>query len=266
MRPEQLFCRFLRVKVLIMADLVSIVMPGFNSSDFIERAINSVLGQSWGRFEFIIIDDGSSDDTCEIVKRYAKTDERIRLIELERNVGAAAARNKGIDEAQGRYVAFLDSDDLWSREKLSVQIAAMEASESPLSTTGYRLMLPGGREKYVAPPSLTTSKNLLSGHAIKTPTAMMDVERIGRKVYMRDIKVCEDLVFWLDILQGHAGALGIPDDLVTVHVREVSLSSNKLWVAGQRWSAYRSELGLTLPETGYYFARYAAQGVSRYLL
>ena len=106
-------------------DLVSIVMPSYNSAHFIEEAIQSVLSQSYITWELLIVDDCSIDNSVEIIKQWTQKDKRIHLFSLEKNVGAAAARNIALENAQGRYIAFLDSDDVWEPEKLQKQVEYM---------------------------------------------------------------------------------------------------------------------------------------------
>lgn len=106
--------------------LVSIVTPSYNASSFIKETIQSVQSQTYKNWEMIIIDDVSKDNTCELIKEEIKKDNRIRLIELQENGGAAIARNTGINNAKAKYVAFLDSDDLWLPEKLEKQLAFMQ--------------------------------------------------------------------------------------------------------------------------------------------
>ena len=106
--------------------MVSIIMPSYNASAFIAESIESVLAQSYGEWELLITDDCSTDDSHAIAQRYAAQDGRVRAFRLERNGGAAMARNYSLGQAAGRYVAFLDSDDLWKREKLEHQLAFMQ--------------------------------------------------------------------------------------------------------------------------------------------
>lgn len=111
-------------------DLVSIITPAYNSSEYIREAIESVIAQTYKNWEMIIVDDASQDNTYEILNNYANKDKRIKPIFLEKNCGAAYARNKAIECAQGRYIAFLDSDDLWKKEKLEKQLIFMKKKKS----------------------------------------------------------------------------------------------------------------------------------------
>ena len=120
-----------------MTDLVSIITPMYNSEAYIEETIKSVIDQSYDKWEMLIIDDGSIDNSINIVKGYVKRDKRIKLIEKEKNQGAAITRNIGIKESIGRYIAFLDSDDLWMPTKLEDQIIFMTNNKAVLSYSSY---------------------------------------------------------------------------------------------------------------------------------
>lgn len=119
------------------SSLVSIIMPTYNCAKFIEESIESVLSQTYKNWELIIVDDCSNDNTEDIVKRYCETDDRIKYLKLDVNSGAAIARNKGIEQARGKYIAFLDSDDLWMDGKLEKQISFMEENNYNFTCTDY---------------------------------------------------------------------------------------------------------------------------------
>jgi len=246
-------------------DLVSIVMPSFNSAAFIDKSIDSVLAQTYKRFELIVVDDGSADDTGEVLRKYSVLDPRIKVIMFARNRGAAAARNAAIEEAKGRFIAFLDSDDSWSQDKLQIQIDAGREGRYPLSCTGYRMLRPDGKAKEVIPPRLISRRALLAGCDIGCLTAMMDLAVVGKKIYMRNIKMRQDYLLWIDSIQRGGQVLGIPDVLATLHMRGGSLSSNKASAAKHQWMAYRRELRLPLLKAGYYFSRYAFHGLRKHI-
>ncbi len=138
--------------------LVSVITPSYNARDYIEDTVHSVLDQSHPHWEMIIVDDCSTDGTRDILQQYEKIDERIHVVYLEENSGAAVARNKALERAQGRYVAFLDSDDKWKKDKLEKQLEFMMERSCAFSFTGYSLMAQDGTplDKFIhAPESLT---------------------------------------------------------------------------------------------------------------
>lgn len=243
---------------------VSVIIPCFNAEQFIGDAIESVLKQSWHNFELLIVDDASKDGTCDVVRKYVEKDTRIKLISLDTNGGAAAARNVAIDKAKGRYLAFLDSDDLWMPNKLKVQIEEMEKTDAAFSCTGYIVKSKKELKRTVTPPEKITEELLLSGFAPGCPTVIIDIKHIGEKLYMPNIKAAEDIAFWIMILRKSAKGIGIGDKLTVVHELETSLSSNKITTAKYRWQAYRYTLKLPLLTSIYYFGRYAISGLLRH--
>ena len=123
-----------------MNDLVSVIMPSYGSEKFISKSIDSVLLQTYDNWELIIIDDCSPDESNKIIKEYLSKDSRIKFVKLEKNSGAAVARNKGIEIAKGRFIAFLDSDDLWLPEKLEKQISFMKDNNLAFTYSSYMLV------------------------------------------------------------------------------------------------------------------------------
>lgn len=244
--------------------LVSVVMPSFNSEDFIDESISSVLNQSWKSLELIVVDDCSSDGTCQIVSKRAAEDSRVRLIKNEVNRGAAVTRNIAIEAAMGQYIAFLDSDDLWAVDKLKRQLGEMRSNRAALSCTGYEMVRADGRRSAVVPPRRITRRNLLSGCDIGCLTAVIDLSMIDSKIYMRNIRKRQDYLLWIDIIAAGGPAFGMPDVLATLNLRSGSLSSNKISAAKYQWSAYRNELNLNFPISLYYFLRYAFHGVMKH--
>lgn len=181
-------------------DLVSIVTPTYNCGKFITETIESVIGQTYKNWEMIIVDDCSKDNTQEIVKKYLKNDKRIKYIKFEKNQGAAIARNTAIREAKGRYIAFLDSDDLWSKNKLEKQINFMNKNNYDFTYTNYEEIdenskLLGIR---VTGPKEITKKGMYNYCWPGCLTVMYDAEKIGL-IQIKDIKKNNDYAMWLKI-------------------------------------------------------------------
>ena len=179
--------------------LVSIVTPSYNSEALIGETIQSILNQTYTNWELIIVDDCSSDQTVDIIKEY--TDERIQLHILEQNSGAAVARNHAIKKATGKYLAFLDSDDLWTEDKLEKQVRFMQTNDWAFSFTGYELMNEEGilMNKYVPVPYVMNYHTLMKNTIIGCLTVMLDREKIGDQ-YMPNIRAGQDTAFWLQLL------------------------------------------------------------------
>ncbi|MBT2578489.1 glycosyltransferase family 2 protein [Bacillus sp. ISL-8] len=247
--------------------LVSIVTPSYNASSFIKETIQSVQSQTYKKWEMIIVDDVSKDNTCELIKEEIKKDDRIRLIELEENGGAAIARNTGINCAKGKYIAFLDSDDLWLPEKLEKQLAFMQNNNIAFSFTSYQIMNQDGTltDKVVHVPEKINYNGLLKNTIIGCLTVMLDIEKLG-KVQMPNIRTRQDTATWLKILrQGHY-AYGLDEVLSKYRKVENSISSKKFKMAKMNWKLYREIEGLSILKSAWCFGNYALNGVVKHFV
>lgn len=239
--------------------VVSVVTPSFNCQDFIEATIRSVVNQSYTDWELIVIDDFSSDSSVQLIKSWVASDSRIRLIELAENSGAAVARNKGIEAARGRYIAFLDSDDTWLPNKLESQLKFMERNNSEFSCASYFMARPEGVNAGVAsPPVKADYYSVLRSPRIGCLTAMYDTQRIG-KIYMPLIRKRQDFGLWLRILKKTGVVHGIQEPLASYLVRDDSISANKVDAARYTWRIYRDFEQLGLVRSLYYFSHYAVR-------
>jgi len=243
--------------------LVSIVTPSFNSINFLSNTIDSILSQTFKDWELIIVDDCSTDNSCEVIESYIAQDSRITLIKLEQNAGAAVARNTGIEYAQGRFIAFLDSDDTWHPEKLEKQVDYMINNNYALTYTQYHQVNENGErvgELYF--PLKTSYYNLLKTCVIGCLTVMYDTHKIG-KVYFPLIRKRQDFALWLKILKQVEYAYCLPEDLASYTVRSDSISANKWKAAQYNWRLYRNIEKLSFLSSFYYFSHYAIRGILR---
>jgi len=248
-----------------MKDLVSIITPSYNSVIYLSDMIESVLSQTYDKWELLIVDDASSDNSIEVVKLYMQEDERIQLMCLEKNSGAAVSRNKAIEMAKGRYIAFLDSDDLWHADKLEKQILFMKKHDVALSYTAYysidEVSSEVIRERSI--PLKVDYHELLKQNIIGCLTAMYDVEKLG-KVTMPNIRKRQDFALWLKILKQIPYAYGLDEPLAYYRVRSDSVSSNKLKVSLHNWKLYRNIEKLPLHKAIYYFGWYTYKSILKY--
>ncbi|WP_214804245.1 MULTISPECIES: glycosyltransferase family 2 protein [unclassified Exiguobacterium] len=237
--------------------LVSIIMPTYNSEEFVKESINSVINQTYNNFELIIIDDSSKDNTVKVVTEMMKNDNRINLITLPNNSGAAVARNKGIDNAKGRYIAFLDSDDLWLEDKLEIQINFMNKYSYPFTYTNYiRINENNELINEIKVPPIMTYKKLLKNTIIGCSTVVVDREIIPI-VHMPLIRRGQDTATWLKILKKIPRAHGYNESYLTVYrERRGSISSNKLKALKRTWYLYRKIEQINLMKSIYYFLNY----------
>ncbi|PLX70547.1 MAG: glycosyl transferase [Denitrovibrio sp.] len=249
-----------------MDELVSIILPMYNDEKFIKEAVSSVLSQTYENWEMIIIDDASTENSLEIIEDFASNDSRIRVFSFDKNKGLSEARNKAIEEAGGKYIAFLDSDDLWLPEKLERQIDFMKENNLPFNYSSYFLIDSLGDDigKFITKRSLTY-KDILKTCSIGMLTVVYDAEKIGKRpfelVHMR-----EDYLLWLSIVKELKVVYGILEPLAKYRVRGRSVSSNKLKAAAKQWRVYRDHLGYSFVRSLYYFVHYAFFGIKKHYL
>lgn len=243
---------------------VSVIMPVYNAAGFLEETIASVSAQSLTDWELLVVDDGSSDGSADILARLAASDPRIRPLSSGGNQGAGAARNLAMAAARGRYLAFLDADDLWHPEKLTRQVAAMAATGAAFSCTAYlRHDLASGARTVIGVPARASRADLLKTNTVACSTAMLDRAQLGTH-RMRDLRRRQDFLFWLDILTDTPEVLGLPLVLMTYRQHGKSLSSAKGRAARDTWTMYRQALGLPVLPALWYFANYALRGLMRH--
>ncbi|MFD1020143.1 glycosyltransferase family 2 protein [Thalassobacillus hwangdonensis] len=238
--------------------LVSVITPAYNAERFIKETMQSVIDQTFTNWEMVIVDDRSQDRTVEYVKEYQQQDERIRLIVLEENSGSAVARNTAIREARGRYLAFLDSDDLWLPQKLEHQLAFMQEKDIAFSFTKYRRMEEDGTDTNAVTnaPSTVDYNSLMKRCVIGCLTVMLDTEKTGN-VEMVNIRTRQDYALWLDLTRRGFLAHGLPEVLSRYRVVGGSISSNKWKAAKQNWRVFRHVEKQSLLKSIWYFAHYA---------
>ncbi|SFR49320.1 glycosyltransferase family 2 protein [Thiomicrospira sp. ALE5] len=242
---------------------VSIITPSHNSVQFISVTIQSVLDQSFSDWELIIVDDCSTDNSVEVIQSFVEQDSRIKLIRLSENSGAAVARNTAIEAAQGRYIAFLDSDDLWLPDKLEKQLAFMQANDYPFSYAAYDKIDENGQVfGHIGVPDRVCYSDLLKTCSIGCLTAIYDTQYFG-KVSMPLIRKRQDLGLWLKLLKKTDYAYGLNQTLAQYRVRTDSISANKANAAKFTWRLYREVEGLNLIKASYYFSHYAVRGLLR---
>lgn len=209
-------------------DLVSIITPAYNCANTIRDTIESVLAQTWSKWEMIIVNDCSKDQTKEIVEEYAQMDNRIRLVNLEKNSGSAVARNTAIDLSKGRYIALLDSDDMWKPEKLNRQIMFMRQKKCPFSFTAYDIFKDKSdiRRRMFEVPETIGYKAYLKNTIIGCLTVMIDYEYIPD--FHMEAGYLEDILTWMHYLDKGIVAYGLNENLASYRVALKSKSSNKI--------------------------------------
>lgn len=246
--------------------MVSIVTPVYNAERFLEETILSVLNQTYENFELILVNDCSKDSSINIIEKFMKKDTRIKLINLKENGGAARARNIGIQAANGKYLAFLDSDDLWKYEKLEKQVNFMEQNKVVFSYSSYEMINEAGEklDKIVKCKDVITYKDLLRYNKIGCLTVMIDISII-KNLQMEYINH-EDYATWLKILKKGYNAYGIDKSLALYRKRDDSLSGNKLKAAKWTWNIIRNVEKTPLLKSIFYFNIYTFINIKKHIM
>ena len=247
--------------------MVSVIIPVYNAEKYIEQTIVSVISQTYKSVEIIVIDDNSGDDSARIIQALMEKYPQIRYEKLKENSGAAVARNRGIALAQGQYLAFLDSDDLWKPEKIQKQVEFLERYNAEFVYTAIEMIDEEGR--------LVKSKRsirqevdysfLLKNTMIATSSVLLDIKRIG-KFQMPDLRSGQDYATWLMLLRDGRIAYGLDEALVQYRRREGSLSSRKMRNWKKVWNIQRNYEGISPFNTGINCIQYIVNAVKKHLM
>ena len=244
---------------------VSVIMPAYNAEKYIEEAIKSVLNQTMSDLELIIIDDCSKDHTMKIIGKIAQDDSRICVKKNEINSGVAKTRNLGLTLSKGKYVAFIDSDDIWHNDKLEKQLVLAEQSQADIIYSTYSLINEQGTKMYneFVVPAKVDFGQMLKCNFIGCSTVMM--KREVTENYKFDTSFFhEDYVLWLQLLKEGYKAVGVVESLVDYRVIQTSKSANKLKSAKHRWEIYRKSVGLSFVKSAICSAKYAVGGIRKF--
>lgn len=239
-------------------DLVSVIMPMHNSARYLHESIKSVIAQTYKEWELLIIDDFSEDSSYAIAEEYVALDSRIHLLKNHDRKGMPSApRNVGVQAATGRYIAFLDSDDLWFPQKLEQQLALFTDNRTAIVYSNYEKIDENGtrEDRLVTAPPQATYRTLLCGNVIGNLTGIYDTHKVG-KVSIQDIHH-EDYAMWLYILKQGYNAQNTGTTLAAYRVNRGSVSSNKLKAVTWQWHIYRKIEHLSLLRSVFYFVFYA---------
>lgn len=224
-----------------MGDLVSIIMPSYNTGAYISDSIKSVISQTYVDWELLIVDDCSTDNTVEIIKSFS--DPRIKLLMNKRNSGAAESRNYALREAKGRWIAFLDSDDIWKPEKLEKQIEFMKKNGYAFTYTDYRICLNGEWLPYInTGPDFVNKRRMYNYCYFSTITVMYDRDVIGL-IQIKNIRKNNDYAMWLLAIE-KANAYRLPECLSYYIKHDDSITGgSKLSLIKWHYRMFRNNLG-----------------------
>ena len=241
--------------------LVSVVIPAYNAANTIAQSIDSVLAQDVP-LEIIIVDDGSNDHLLEVIKTYGS---RVKYAKNKTNSGVSASRNNGVKMGQGKYIAFLDADDWWEKDKLRKQLELMENTHAVMSTTARELVDASGQSlnRIIEVPSLITFRDLLKSNVINCSSVVVLKEVIEAYPMEKD-DLHEDYLTWLRILKDGHKVVGLNEPLLKYRYTVTSKSGNKFNSAKMHYNVYR-ELGIHPVKSLYYFIHYAFAGMKKYI-
>lgn len=244
---------------------VSIIIPVYNASLFLNDTIKTIQEQTYDNWEAIFVNDCSKDDSVSIIKKAQKADKRITLLENKKNSGAAITRNNGIKYATGRYICFLDADDIWSRKKIENQLKFMKSKDCAFSFTNYEFANEKGEpngKKVTVPPKMNY-RHALGNTTIWTCTVMLDVSKLKKDdIYMPNVP-SEDTACWWKILKKIDYAYGLNENLSFYRRTSGTLSSNKFVAIKRIWHLYRKVEKINIFMSLYFFVLYAFNAVKR---
>lgn len=251
-------------------ELVSIIVPVYNVEKYIVETLDCVRAQTYSAWELLLVEDGGSDRSADVIAEYAEAtgDTRIRLIRQPSNMGAARARNRGLKEAQGRYIAYLDADDLWVPEKLERELEFMKEKNAAFVFTGYEFADENGKGtgRIVRVPETLVYKEALKNTTIFTTTVMFDTEKIDKELLEMPVIKSEDTALWWKVLRNGYVAYGLDENLVKYRRVGNSLSSNKFEALRRIWNLYRKAEGMSVINSAWHFCFWAVSTVKRRVL
>ena len=247
--------------------MVSIIMPSFNSGKWIKETIACVQAQTYSDWELLITDDASSDNTVELIEEEMRKDSRIQLFKSEVNQGAGTSRNNSLAHASGRYIAFLDSDDLWMDCKLEHQLDFMKKNSIGMCYTDYDLVNENGEyRKTVHVPVNITYDGYLKRPVTCTHSIVFDTTMVNKELLnMPDIRRGQDGATWLKILKTGIVGYGFGESLAKYRRHDGSLSNNKFKAMKRVWYLYRKVEKLPLPYSCVCFVSYVINAIKKYV-
>jgi len=251
----------------MQSQLVSIITPMYNGGTFVSQTIETVLNQTYPNWEMIIVNDGSKDDSPEIVSEFSKKDSRIRLIN-QPNGGSASARNNGLRNAKGRFICFLDSDDLWEPVFLEEQINFLTENNASIVSASYN-RINDKNDKILKPfiiPARMRYSNILKTCSLSCLTTLYDKNKIGDVFFDESLmSMRDDHAFWLSLLKKTDFALGNKKVLASYRMFVASTTANKKKVMIPQFNIYYKIEKLGLIRSTYYFIHWAINGYIKYL-
>jgi teichuronic acid biosynthesis glycosyltransferase TuaG len=250
-----------------MNELVSIVTPVYNSESYLKETFESIKKQTYSNWEWLLIDDCSQDNSRDLMKELALRDQRIKTFYLQENAGPAVARNIGISNAQGKYLTFIDSDDLWFEDFIEKSVCTITKTHIPFVFSSYQRKnedLSISFKDFIVPNQVSYT-DILKTNSISCLTAFIDIEVLG-KLKMPEVRKRQDMGLWLKYLKKIPFAYGIKEPKAIYRIRENSLSRKKKDLIKHQWYFYRKVENLSFIDSLYYMIHWAIHGVKKYRL
>lgn len=247
---------------------VSIITPNFNSAKFIQTTFNSVIVQTFSDWEWLITDDCSNDGSFEMIQNLAKKESRIKIYKNPSNSGASVSRNKGLDEASGEYIAFLDADDTWNNNKLFEQIRFMDDNNCDFTIHNYNMINTNGTlQKSMLSPEVISQHTLEMFNPIFTSSVMIRRRTVKDVRFKVELRRRQDYIYWYECVKISDKAFNVGKTLASYRVGNTeSLSSKKLQNIGIQWKIYRNDFHMGLAKSVKSIILYALHGIKKYFL
>lgn len=247
---------------------VSIITPNYNSAKYIQATYDSVVSQSFQDWEWLIVDDCSKDGSFEIISNFANRDSRIKVHKNPKNSGASVSRNKGLEEATGEYIAFLDADDLWNEHKLAEQLRFMDENHADFSIHNFDMInFDGTFQKSMFSPDTITQATLERFNPIFTSSVMMRRSKVKDVRFKVELRRRQDYIYWYECVKLAGKAPNVGKNLASYRVgNSESLSSNKFQNIGIQWNIYRNEFHMGFFKSSKSIVAYAFHGIKKYFL
>ncbi|MDR0948711.1 MAG: glycosyltransferase [Lachnospiraceae bacterium] len=252
---------------MTMDETVSIIIPAYNAEKYLVQSLDSVRAQTYTDYEVLLVLDGCTDGSAQIAEQYQSNNAnmKMRLFYTEHNIGAASARNLALSKATGRYIAYLDADDIWRKDKLTDELDFMHKENAAFVFTGYEFAdeFGQGTGKVVKIPKLLTYRAALKNTTIFTSTVMFDTQKIPKALLEMPLIKSEDTALWWKVLRQGYRAHGLDENLTWYRRPQTSLSSNKLSAISRIWNLYRQAELLSVPRSCVYFCVWALRATLR---
>lgn len=245
----------------LIDNLVSVIMPAYNCQNTILDSVNSVIEQTYSYFELIIVDDGSTDNTSKVLKRFQGYP-NIIILKSKINNGVGFTRNIAIAKARGQYISFLDSDDTWHEDKLKIQVNLMKKNNYFCCHSTYtRKYITSKKEKIIKAEKFVRKSDMLKGNKIGNLTGIYDAKKLG-KVFQKNVGH-EDYLMWIHIVNLSGFSYGCIENLASYTISKKGVSSNKLKSFFWTWNIYRNEMKMNLINSFISIVKYVINVMNR---